>query len=124
FRDEAGAVGGAVEGFVVHQHDLAIGGELAVDLRRRAAVLTRRTERGERILGGTDRVAAMAADMDEAVLAGEQPVHSGPPFQSLPMPAARALSLRKERSARKKIITVGASTMKVTTAALGKIMTL
>ena len=36
------------------------------------------------------------------------------------MPAARALSFRIARSARKKMITVGNSTMNVTTAAFGK----
>jgi len=40
------------------------------------------------------------------------------------MPAASALAFRIARSARKKVITVGNKTMKVTTAAFGKIITL
>jgi hypothetical protein len=47
---------------VVHQDDLAVGGEHAVDLGGGAAVLAGGGKRGERVLRRSDRMAAMAAD--------------------------------------------------------------
>ncbi len=67
--------GGAVEEIVVHQHQFAVGGEHDVDLGGGAAVLAGRSQGGERVLRGCDGVAAVTADMDEAVLGGEEAKH-------------------------------------------------
>ena len=74
-RDEARAVGGAVEEIVMHQHQLTVGGEHDVDLGRGAAGIAGRGQRGERVLRAPNRIAAVTADMDEAVLGGEQAEH-------------------------------------------------
>ena len=79
---EAGAVGGAVEEVVAHQDDLAVGGEQGVDHRRGAAMLARRRQADEGVLRRDHRMSAVAADMDAAVVAGEELEHgTGPPVR-------------------------------------------
>ena len=54
------------------EQDLVVPGQHEIDLAAGGAGLPGDPQRGERVLGGGDAVAAMAADVDEAVLAREQ----------------------------------------------------
>ena len=72
FRDRPAAVADAVEDEVMGEQDLVVLGQHEIDLAAGGAGLPGHPQRGQRVLGGGDAVAAMAADVDEAVLAREQ----------------------------------------------------
>ena len=70
--DQAAADGGAIEGQVGAEQDLVVPGQQEVDLAAGGAGGFGGAQRCERVLGRADAMAAMAADVDEAVLGGEQ----------------------------------------------------
>src|SRR5690606_14890253 len=68
-RDAASAVGGALEGRVVHQHQHAVAAQLHVELEHRVAERRAQPHRGQRVLGREPACAAVRS------LAPIRPVH-------------------------------------------------